>query len=137
MCVVVGVRTLHLRVKLLYDGRVFAIDVPHHNDYLSGFLPRCSEGLLIEHGRYYRVLKDEAEAELSFCPIGLLLKSLWGRHMLGSVSAPGSFGCRRYHGLVRPRCVCPMRLSRVIPRATPLRTGRSRVACPITNKLRA
>jgi hypothetical protein len=61
--VIVG-HTLHRRVKRLYDGRVFAIDVPHHNDYLSSFPPRRAEGLLIEDGRYYRALEGGTNKEL-------------------------------------------------------------------------
>ena len=55
--VVVG-HTLQWSVKKLYQGKVFAIDVKHPNDYESHFPPRSSEGLLIDDDNYYRVLSD-------------------------------------------------------------------------------
>lgn len=55
--VVVG-HTLHGRVKSLYDGKVFAIDVKHPWDYRSGLPPRSSEGLWLEGGKAWRVLED-------------------------------------------------------------------------------
>jgi hypothetical protein len=55
--VVVG-HTLQWSVKKLYQGKVFAIDVKHPNDYETHFPPRSSEGLLIEADNYYRVLSD-------------------------------------------------------------------------------
>ncbi|MEP1445505.1 MAG: metallophosphoesterase [Paraglaciecola sp.] len=55
--VIVG-HTLQWSVKKLYQGKVYAIDVKHPNDYESNFPPRSSEGLLIEAGNYYRVLSD-------------------------------------------------------------------------------
>lgn len=55
--VVVG-HTLQWSVKKLYQGKVFAIDVKHPNDYESHFPPRSSEGLFIEADNYYRVLSD-------------------------------------------------------------------------------
>jgi len=55
--VVVG-HTLQWSVKKLYQGKVFAIDVKHPNDYESNFPPRSSEGLLIEADKYYRLLSD-------------------------------------------------------------------------------
>lgn len=55
--VVVG-HTLQWSVKKLYQGKVFAIDVKHPNDYESSFPPRSSEGLLIEAGNYHRLLND-------------------------------------------------------------------------------
>ena len=61
--VVVG-HTLQRRVRKLYDGRVFAIDVRHPNDYESNFPPPRSEGLIIEDKRYYRALENGARKEL-------------------------------------------------------------------------
>jgi calcineurin-like phosphoesterase family protein len=55
--VVVG-HTLQWSVKKLYQGKVFAIDVKHPNDYKSHFPPRSSEGLLIEADNFYRLLSD-------------------------------------------------------------------------------
>ena len=55
--VVVG-HTLQWSVKKLYQGKVYAIDVKHPNDYRSSFPPRSSEGLLIEADNYYRLLDD-------------------------------------------------------------------------------
>lgn len=55
--VVVG-HTLQWSVKKYYQGKVFAIDVKHPNDYESNFPPRSSEGLLIEADNYYRLLDD-------------------------------------------------------------------------------
>jgi hypothetical protein len=55
--VVVG-HTLQWSVKKLYQGKVFAIDVKHPNDYESHFPPRSSEGLLIEADNFYRLLSD-------------------------------------------------------------------------------
>jgi hypothetical protein len=55
--VVVG-HTIQWSVNKLYQGKVFAIDVKHPNDYESHFPPRRSEGLLIEDEEYYRILSD-------------------------------------------------------------------------------
>jgi hypothetical protein len=61
--VVVG-HTLQWSVKKLYQGKVFAIDVKHPNDYESNFPPRSSEGLLIEADNYYRLLSDGTKLQL-------------------------------------------------------------------------
>jgi len=55
--VVVG-HTLQWSIKKLFQGKVFAIDVKHPNDYLDSFPPRSSEGLLITANKYYRLLDD-------------------------------------------------------------------------------
>ena len=55
--VVVG-HTLQWSVQKLYQGKVFAIDVKHPNDYRVSFPVRSSEGLLIEGDDYYRLLDD-------------------------------------------------------------------------------
>lgn len=55
--VVVG-HTLQSKVRKLYQGKVFAIDVKHPKDYLSSFPIRSSEGLLIENQQFYRLLDD-------------------------------------------------------------------------------
>lgn len=55
--VVVG-HTLHWRVKTLFEGKVFAIDVKHPSDYRSSLPPRSSEGLWLEGGKAWRVLED-------------------------------------------------------------------------------
>ena len=60
--VVVG-HTLHRRVKSLYNGKVFAIDVKHPWDYRSGLPPRRSEGLWLEGGKAWRVLGDGSRVE--------------------------------------------------------------------------
>lgn len=55
--VVVG-HTLHWRVKTMYAGKLFAIDVKHPSDHRSSFPPRSSEGLWLEGGKAWRVLED-------------------------------------------------------------------------------
>lgn len=55
--VVVG-HTLQFRVNASLDNQVFAIDVKHPDDYSASFPPKSSEGLLIEDGKYYRLLAD-------------------------------------------------------------------------------
>lgn len=61
--VVVG-HTLQSRVKKLFDGKVFAIDVKHPWDHRTGFPPRHSEGLLLEGNDAWRVLEDGSRKEL-------------------------------------------------------------------------
>jgi hypothetical protein len=61
--VVVG-HTLQWSVKKYYQGKVFAIDVKHPNDYESSFPLRSSEGLLIEANNYYRLLSDGTKLTL-------------------------------------------------------------------------
>lgn len=55
--VVVG-HTLQGKVNARFDGKVYAIDVPHPKDYLWSFPPRSSEGLLIKDGVFSRLLDD-------------------------------------------------------------------------------
>jgi len=60
---VVG-HTIQSKVKKLYNGKVFAVDVRHPKDYyVASFPPRSSEGLLIDAQGYYRLLED-GEREL-------------------------------------------------------------------------
>lgn len=61
--VVVG-HTIQRKVNKQYDGKVFAIDVKHPEDYNENFPVKRSEGLLIDQGRYYRVLDDGERIEL-------------------------------------------------------------------------
>lgn len=53
--VVVG-HTLQSKVNRIYNGKVIGIDVKHPKDYNKSFPNQKSEGLLIDGGRYYRVL---------------------------------------------------------------------------------
>ncbi|WP_422359383.1 metallophosphoesterase [Reichenbachiella sp.] len=55
--VVVG-HTIQSQVNLKYNGRVIGIDVKHPADYYEYFPKLKSEGLLIENGKYYRVLAN-------------------------------------------------------------------------------
>ena len=55
--IVVG-HTIQSKVKKLYDGKVFGIDVNHPNDYHKNWPNKASEGLLISDGVYYRVLSN-------------------------------------------------------------------------------
>lgn len=61
--VVVG-HTLQRKVKKMYNGKVFAIDVNHPKDYRKSWPHQESEGLLIQDGKYYRLLHDGTEIEL-------------------------------------------------------------------------
>lgn len=61
--VIVG-HTPQWRVKKLYKGKVFAIDVKHPRDYRGSFPPRSSEGLLIADGQYYRIMDDGTKHQL-------------------------------------------------------------------------
>ncbi|WP_341210286.1 metallophosphoesterase [Alteromonas stellipolaris] len=54
LSVTVG-HTLQFRVNKQFDGRVFAIDVKHPDDYRGSFPTKHSEGLLIEKGNFYRL----------------------------------------------------------------------------------
>ncbi|MBU3006118.1 metallophosphoesterase [Paraglaciecola arctica] len=54
---VVG-HTIQFKVNKQFDGKLFAIDVKHPGDYQTNFPSKSSEGLLINQGRYYRVLDD-------------------------------------------------------------------------------
>ena len=55
--IVVG-HTLQSKVKKLYKGKVYAIDVVHPKDYINSWPNRKSEGLLIEGEKYYRVFHN-------------------------------------------------------------------------------
>lgn len=55
--VVVG-HTPQRQVQALYQGKVLAVNVRHPRDFQRSFPPRRSQGLLIEQGRYYRLLAD-------------------------------------------------------------------------------
>ncbi|MFT5684483.1 MAG: hypothetical protein ACI8RZ_005424 [Myxococcota bacterium] len=60
--VVVG-HTIQSRVSRLFNGKVIGIDVQHPNDDHKLWPEGHSEALLIEGGRYYRILEDgEREA---------------------------------------------------------------------------
>ncbi len=61
--VVVG-HTLQSKVRKLFDGKVYAIDVKHPWDHRTGFPPRHSEGLLLEGGNAWRVLEDGSRRAL-------------------------------------------------------------------------
>lgn len=61
--VVVG-HTLHWRVKTLFDGKVFAIDVKHPQDHRSTLPPRNSQGLWLESGKAWRVREDGSREAL-------------------------------------------------------------------------
>jgi len=61
--IVVG-HTLQRKVKKLYNGKVFAIDVKHPKDYNKNWPNKHSEGLLIQEDKYYRVLSDGEKIEL-------------------------------------------------------------------------
>ncbi|MGI9531430.1 metallophosphoesterase [Lutimonas sp.] len=61
--VVVG-HTLQWSVKKLYNGKVFAIDVKHPKDYNNNWPGKSSEGLLIQEGKYFRILADGDMIEL-------------------------------------------------------------------------
>ena len=61
--VIVG-HTIQGKVKKLYQGKVFAIDVKHANDYHKNWPNKESEGLLIENDSYYRVLNNGEKKEL-------------------------------------------------------------------------
>ncbi|MDC8002919.1 hypothetical protein POV27_02535 [Aureisphaera galaxeae] len=60
--VIVG-HTIQRKVKKLYDGKVFAIDVKHPKDYEKNWPNKSSEGLLIEGDTHYRVF-DNGEKEV-------------------------------------------------------------------------
>ena len=50
--------TIQSKVKKLFNGKVFAIDVKHPKDYVKSFPFRSSEGLLIDGDQYHRLLDD-------------------------------------------------------------------------------
>ncbi|WP_077404788.1 metallophosphoesterase [Cellulophaga omnivescoria] len=61
--VVVG-HTLQSKVNRKFNGKVIGIDVKHPKDYHKNFPNSESEGLLIEKGKYYRVLHDGQKVEI-------------------------------------------------------------------------
>lgn len=61
--IVVG-HTLQRKVNKVFNGKVIGIDVKHPKDYAKSIPNKRSEGLLIENGRYYRVLNDGVKKEL-------------------------------------------------------------------------
>jgi hypothetical protein len=61
--VVVG-HTLQSKVNRQFNGKVIGIDVKHPKDYHKNFPNSESEGLLIEKGKYYRVLHDGKKVEI-------------------------------------------------------------------------
>lgn len=61
--VIVG-HTPQRRVRKLYEGLVFGIDVLHPKDYMDSFPSKASEGLLIQDGQYFRALYDGTLIEL-------------------------------------------------------------------------
>ncbi|WP_299670326.1 metallophosphoesterase [uncultured Polaribacter sp.] len=61
--VVVG-HTVQGKIKKLYRGKVFGIDVMHPKDYHKNFPNKESEGLLIENEKYYRILSNGKRKEL-------------------------------------------------------------------------
>ncbi|MFT3677772.1 MAG: metallophosphoesterase [Chitinophagaceae bacterium] len=61
--IVVG-HTLQSKVNRRYKGKVTGIDVRHPKDYSKSFPVRSSEGLLIEGGKYYRVLYNGQKKEI-------------------------------------------------------------------------
>lgn len=56
--------TIQFKVNGQFQNRLFAIDVKHPNDYRTSIPFKRSEGLLIEDGRFYRVLDDGEKIEL-------------------------------------------------------------------------
>lgn len=61
--IIVG-HTPQFKVKKMYNGKVFAIDVIHPKDYKKTFPPQQSEGLLIENNKYFRVLDTGKKIQL-------------------------------------------------------------------------
>lgn len=61
--VIVG-HTLQWKVKKLYQGKVYAIDVKHPKDYSENWPNKKSEGLLIVNDKYLRVLANGDKIEL-------------------------------------------------------------------------
>jgi len=55
--IVVG-HTIQSRVKKHYNGKVFAIDVKHPNDYYKNWPRQKSEALLITQGKFFRLLSN-------------------------------------------------------------------------------
>ncbi|MCX2679073.1 metallophosphoesterase [Galbibacter sp. EGI 63066] len=61
--IIVG-HTPQFKVKKMYNGKVFGIDVIHPKDYKKTFPPQQSEGLLIENNKYYRALHTGRKIQL-------------------------------------------------------------------------
>ncbi len=61
--IIVG-HTPQWTVKSLYNKKVFAIDVKHPKDYKDNWPKKESEGLLIKHDKYIRLLKNQKAFEL-------------------------------------------------------------------------
>ena len=55
--VIVG-HTIQRKVNSTYKGKVIGIDVKHPNDYHKNWPGYESEALLIEKGKYFRVLNN-------------------------------------------------------------------------------
>lgn len=62
--IVVG-HTLQSKVNSKFNGKVFGIDVNHPKDYHKQFPNKQSEGLLIEKGKFYRILHTGEKKEIS------------------------------------------------------------------------
>ena len=61
--IVVG-HTLQSEVNRLFNGKVIGIDVKHPKDYAKSFPVKKSEGLLIDKGKYYRILHNGEKEEI-------------------------------------------------------------------------
>ena len=61
--VIVG-HTIQRKIKKLYNGKVFGIDVKHPKDYNKNWPNKKSEGMLITNGKYYRVFANGDKKEL-------------------------------------------------------------------------
>jgi len=61
--IIVG-HTIQWRVKKLYEGKVFAIDVKHPKDYNKNWPRKSSEGLLITNEKYFRLKSDGEQIEI-------------------------------------------------------------------------
>lgn len=56
--------TLQSKVNRQFNGKVIGVDVKHPNDYHKNFPFQKSEGLLIEGGKYYRILHNGEREEI-------------------------------------------------------------------------
>jgi len=61
--VIVG-HTIQRKVKKLYNGKVYGIDIKHPKDYNKNWPNKTSEGLYISNNKYYRVLANGEKKEL-------------------------------------------------------------------------
>ncbi len=61
--VIVG-HTIQQQITTKFKGKVIGIDVEHPKDYYKYFPKKRSEALLIENGKYYRVLENGKKEEL-------------------------------------------------------------------------